>query len=80
MRAIHRHTPPGWGYDPSSWSQRLPIVGLSLVGVAGAGYLAAGAGALSIVWIVGAYALLFGALFLLLARRGLGDRRTVVAA
>jgi hypothetical protein len=24
--------PPGWSYNPSDWSQRLPIVGLSLVG------------------------------------------------
>lgn len=33
--------PPGWAYNPSSWSQRLPIVGLALLGVAVAGYLAA---------------------------------------
>ena len=33
--------PPGWNYDPSSWSQRLPIVGLSLVGFAIASYLTA---------------------------------------
>jgi hypothetical protein len=33
-------TPPGWNYDPSSWSQRLPIVGAALVGFAIAGYLA----------------------------------------
>lgn len=31
--------PPGWGANPSEWSQRLPIVGLALVGVAIAGYL-----------------------------------------
>ena len=35
-----QRTPPGWSYNPSEWSQRLPIVGLSLVGFAIAGYLA----------------------------------------
>lgn len=34
-------TPPGWESNPSSWSQRLPIVGLALIGTAIAGYLAA---------------------------------------
>ena len=33
--------PPGWAYNPSAWSQRLPILGLALVGVGVAGYLAA---------------------------------------
>jgi uncharacterized membrane protein len=33
--------PPGWSYNPSSWSERLPIVGLALVGFAIASYLAA---------------------------------------
>ena len=32
--------PPGWGYNPSSWSQRLPIVGLAMLGFVIAGYLA----------------------------------------
>jgi len=32
--------PPGWDYNPSAWSQRYPIIGLSLLGVAIAGYLA----------------------------------------
>ena len=27
-----QHVPPGWTYNPSSWSQRLPIVGLALIG------------------------------------------------
>ena len=31
--------PPGWGVNPSMWSQRLPIVGLALVGFAIATYL-----------------------------------------
>ncbi|SDJ92061.1 Vitamin K epoxide reductase family protein [Catalinimonas alkaloidigena] len=31
--------PPGWDYNPASWPQRLPIVGLALVGVGVAGYL-----------------------------------------
>jgi hypothetical protein len=32
--------PPGWDYNPSAWRQRYPIILLSLVGVAIAGYLA----------------------------------------
>lgn len=32
--------PPGWDYNPSAWDQRLPIVGLALVGLAVATYLA----------------------------------------
>jgi uncharacterized membrane protein len=32
--------PPGWDYNPSSWKQRLPIVGLALIGFAVAAYLA----------------------------------------
>ncbi len=31
--------PPGWTYNPASWSQRLPIVGLAIVGVVIATYL-----------------------------------------
>lgn len=31
--------PPGWSYNPSSWPQRLPIVGLALAGTAIAVYL-----------------------------------------
>jgi uncharacterized membrane protein len=27
-------TPPGWSYNPSSWTERLPLVGLALVGFA----------------------------------------------
>lgn len=34
------HAPPGWSTNPSSWGQRFPIVGLALVGVGIAGYLA----------------------------------------
>lgn len=34
-----RQTPPGWNYDPSAWSQRLPIIGLALVGFGIAAYL-----------------------------------------
>lgn len=33
--------PPGWSYNPSTWGQRLPIVGAALLGVLIAGYLAA---------------------------------------
>jgi type IV secretory pathway VirB3-like protein len=32
--------PPGWDYNPSAWRQRYPIIALSLMGVAIAGYLA----------------------------------------
>ncbi|HEV2147994.1 MAG TPA: vitamin K epoxide reductase family protein [Longimicrobiaceae bacterium] len=32
--------PPGWSYNPSTWGQRLPIVGAAVVGVAIATYLA----------------------------------------
>ncbi len=32
--------PPGWAYNPSSWSQRLPIVALALAGFGIATYLA----------------------------------------
>lgn len=32
-------SPPGWSYNPSSWPQRLPIVGFSLVGFGIASYL-----------------------------------------
>ena len=31
--------PPGWSYNPSEWSQRLPIVALALLGFAIAAYL-----------------------------------------
>lgn len=31
--------PPGWEYNPASWSQRIPIVVVALVGVAIATYL-----------------------------------------
>jgi nucleoside-diphosphate-sugar epimerase len=33
--------PPGWSYNPSSWSQRLPIILLALVGLQVSRYLAA---------------------------------------
>jgi uncharacterized membrane protein len=33
-------TPPGWAYNPSNWSQRLPIVALAFVGFGIAMYLA----------------------------------------
>lgn len=32
--------PPGWSYNPSAWSQRLPLVGAAVVGFAIALYLA----------------------------------------
>lgn len=43
--------PPGWDYSPSSWSQRLPIVGLALFGFFIARYLMAyQMGHISSVW------------------------------
>jgi uncharacterized membrane protein len=43
--------PPGWGYNPSDWSQRIPIVALAVLGAAVAGYLAAfQLGAVPSVW------------------------------
>lgn len=32
-------SPPGWTYNPSSWSQRMPIIVLAIVGTAIATYL-----------------------------------------
>jgi uncharacterized membrane protein len=32
--------PPGWSYNPASWSQRLPIIALAFVGFVLAAYLA----------------------------------------
>jgi uncharacterized membrane protein len=32
--------PPGWSYNPATWGQRLPIIGLALVGFGIATYLA----------------------------------------
>ena len=32
--------PPGWSYNPSSWSERLPLIALALAGTVIAGYLA----------------------------------------
>jgi uncharacterized membrane protein len=34
------HIPPGWDYNPASWSQRIPIVVLAVIGVFIATYLA----------------------------------------
>ena len=35
------YTPPGWSYNPSMWSQRLPIILLAVVGLEVSRYLAA---------------------------------------
>lgn len=37
----HDDTPPGWTTNPSLWGQRLPIIGLALIGTGIAGYLGA---------------------------------------
>ena len=39
MREIE-DTPPGWDYNPSDWSQRLPLVGVAVTGFGIALYLA----------------------------------------
>ena len=36
---VEAGAPPGWSYNPSTWGQRLPIVGAALVGLAIATYL-----------------------------------------
>lgn len=38
---IGPETPPGWSYNPSSWTQRLPIILLALIGLLISRYLAA---------------------------------------
>jgi hypothetical protein len=43
--------PPGWSYNPSSWAQRTPIIGLAFTGFLLAKYLAAyQLGHINIVW------------------------------
>ncbi len=40
MASADQHgVPPGWSYNPSTWAQRLPIVGLAAMGFLIAGYL-----------------------------------------
>lgn len=39
MAAHSEHIPPGWNYNPATWSQRIPIVILALIGFAIATYL-----------------------------------------
>src|SRR3546814_6202012 len=44
-------TPPGWSYNPSAWTQRLPIIFLALIGLLVARYLTAyQLGQISGVW------------------------------
>ena len=40
MKETDRDIPPGWTYNPASWSQRLPIIVLAIVGLGIATYLA----------------------------------------
>ena len=37
---VESDLPRGWSYNPSSWPQRLPLVGLALIGFGIASYLA----------------------------------------
>jgi hypothetical protein len=55
-RSRHADVPPGWDYNPSSWSQRWPIIGLAILGVAIAGYLTL----FQIKWIEEAWEPFFG--------------------
>ena len=41
MSQDEKDVPPGWSYNPSTWGQRLPIVGAAVLGVLIAGYMAA---------------------------------------
>jgi uncharacterized membrane protein len=46
-----RDIPPGWSKNPSSWSERMPIIVLALIGFAIASYLALyQVGVLATVW------------------------------
>jgi uncharacterized membrane protein len=48
---VRDHRPPGWSYDPSSWSERIPLILLALAGGAIATYLALyQVGVLTSVW------------------------------
>ena len=43
--------PPGWNYDPSTWSERIPLIVAALVGFCIAGYLTLyQLGVISTVW------------------------------
>ena len=45
------HAPPGWSYNPSSWTERLWIIGVSVLGFGIASYLALYQwGTVSYVW------------------------------
>jgi hypothetical protein len=37
---VFENVPPGWTYNPASWSERLPIIGVALLGFGIASYLA----------------------------------------
>lgn len=48
---VEEGSPPGWNYNPSAWSQRIPIVILAVIGFCIAGYMALfQLGVLSTVW------------------------------
>jgi type IV secretory pathway VirB3-like protein len=49
--SLRRESPPEWSYNPSQWSQRIPIVVLALIGGAAATWLALyQEGVVSTVW------------------------------
>jgi len=50
-RVTGPEVPPGWSYNPSSWTQRIPIIALALIGLYVSRYLAAyQLGYISDVW------------------------------
>ncbi len=51
VEGVGGEIPPGWSYNPSAWSQRLPVIALGLIGMFIARYLAAyQLGYISSVW------------------------------
>lgn len=48
--------PPGWSYNPSAWSERIPIVVLGVIAMGFAGYLSA----YQLGWVDGVWDPIFG--------------------
>ncbi len=51
VEEVGHEIPPGWSYNPSAWSQRLPVIKLGIIGMFIARYLASyQLGYISFVW------------------------------